>query len=121
MSNYTIEIIPPDVYYLDINTSFNDTLNNGTNILEIVRSENVYNLEVVNSNQILISDLPNNIPISKISGNLPANRIDGLEQAIITYATGNVRIDSLRWGSNYTNIGLDGYLDQYEFDCGIPR
>lgn len=120
MSNYTVEILPPSVYYLDISTGIGDTINNGTNILEIVRSENSYNIEVIDTSRILISDLLNNIPISKISGNLPVSRIEGFEQAVITYATGNIRVEHLRWGID-NNIGLNSYLDQYQFDCGIPH
>ena len=87
MSNFMLEILEPSVYYLDVSTSFIDNINN----IEIERSEN-YNLEIVNTEKILASDLPDDIPMSKIIGSLHVSRIDG----------------------------LDNYLDSYEFDCGTP-
>lgn len=67
-----------------------------TNILEIETSTvsdlpNV-SIEIVNTEKILASDLPDDIPFSKIIGNIPVNRIDD----------------------------LDEYLDSYAFDCGTP-
>lgn len=117
MSNFTIDILEPTVTYLDVSTSFINNINN----IEIERSEN-YNLEIINTEKILWSDLPDNIPISKISGNLHYSRIEGLESFVSSYtASGvrSVRVDNLIWGEN--NIGLDGYLDQYSFDCGLPN
>ena len=113
MSNFTVQILEPTTTYLDVTTSFVNNINN----IEIERSEN-YNLEIVNTEKILWSDLPDNIPISKISGNLHYSRIDGLGQFVSNYASSGIRVENLRWGVD--NIGLDGYLDQYEFDCGIP-
>lgn len=49
-------------------------------------------VEIINTEKILASDLPDNIPFSKITGNIPVDRIDG----------------------------LDDYLDSYAFDCGTP-
>jgi hypothetical protein len=116
MNKFTVDILEPTVQLLEISTSFINNINN----LEIERSEN-FNIEIVNTEKILWSDLPDNIPISKISGNLHYTRIDGLEAYISSFsdaATKNVRIEDLLWGQN--NVGLDGYLDQYEFDCGSP-
>lgn len=87
MSDFILEITDPQVTLLEIETSFVDNINN----IEIERSES-FNIELINTEKILASDLPDNIPISKIVGNLNVARIDG----------------------------LDDYLDNYEFDCGTP-
>lgn len=87
MSNFIIEITDPQISILEIETSFIDNSNN----LEIERSES-FNIELINTEKLLVSDLPDNIPMSKIVGNLSVLRIDG----------------------------LDDYLDDYEFDCGSP-
>lgn len=112
MSDFILEILEPTINYLDISTSFIENINN----IEIERSEN-YNLEIVNTEKILVSDLPDDIPMDKIVGNLHYSRIDGLSDYISL--SGSVRVENLIWGIN--NIGLDGYLDQYEFDCGSPE
>jgi hypothetical protein len=106
MSNFIIEIIEPTNNFIEIETSFLDTV---TDNLEIERFDS-FNLEIVNTEKILWSDLPDNIPMSKISGNLPASRIEGLAEYISSI--GAVDVDNV--------IGLDDYLDSYEFDCGIP-
>jgi hypothetical protein len=115
MSDFILEILDPSKNILDIETSFIENMNN----LEI-EVFNSYNLEIVNTEKILWSDLPDNIPISKISGNLPVDRIDGLDTYITNFLgeTATVHVDDLIWGIN--NVGLSGYLDQYEFDCGTP-
>lgn len=87
MSNFILEITDPQISILEIETSFIDNSNN----LEIERSES-FNIELINTEKLLASDLPNNIPMSKIIGNLNVLRIDG----------------------------LDDYLDHYTFDCGSP-
>jgi hypothetical protein len=87
MSNFILEIVDPQIYLLDIETSFVDNVNN----IEIERSES-FNIELINTEKILASDLPDDIPITKIVGNLDVARISG----------------------------LDEYLDNYEFDCGSP-
>jgi hypothetical protein len=112
MSDFIIEILEPTIQYLDVSTSYIENINN----IEIERSEN-FNLEIVNTEKILWSDLPDNIPISKISGNLHYSRIDGLEN-LIASGLNSIHIDSLLWGDD--NVGLDGYLNQYSFDCGSP-
>lgn len=114
MSDFILEIVEPTTTYLDISTSFINNINN----IEIERSEN-YNLEIINTEKILVSDLPDDIPISKITGNLHYSRITGLSGYIssVTSPSG-VRVEDLRWGTN--NIGLNSYLDQYKFDLGSP-
>lgn len=97
MSNFYIDIIDRPIYYIEIETSFGT---NGTNI-EIERFGDI-NLELINTERVLASDLPDDIPMSKIVGNLSIQRID----------FGN------SYGVGY--IGLDNYLDSYEFDCGTP-
>jgi len=87
MSHFILEITDPQTSILEIETSFIENINN----LEISRSES-FNIELINTEKILASDLPDNIPISKIVGNLSVARISG----------------------------LDDYLDDYAFDCGSP-
>lgn len=87
MSDFIIEITDYQKNILEIETSFINNINN----LEI-EVYDTFNLEIVNTEKILASDLPDDIPMSKIVGNLNYSRIEG----------------------------LDDYLDQYEFDCGTP-
>jgi hypothetical protein len=117
MSDFIIEILEPTVNIIEIETSYLDQV---TDSIEIERFD-AFNLEIVNTEKILWSDLPDNIPISKISGNLPVNRIDGLDDYITNFLTDNatVHVDDLIWGID--NVGLSGYLDQYHFDCGNPN
>lgn len=116
MSNYTIEITEPTTHIIEIETMFLDSV---TDTIEIERYDS-FNLEIINTEKILWSDLPDNIPISKISGNLHYTRIDGLNDYITEFLGDNatIHVDDLLWGNN--NIGLSGYLDQYGFDCGNP-
>ena len=116
MSNFIIEIIEPTINLLEIETSFLDSV---TDRLEIERFDS-FNVEIVNTEKILWSDLPDNIPISKISGNLHYSRIEDLDNYLSTFLTDNasVHVDNLLWGDN--DVGLSGYLDQYDFDCGSP-
>jgi hypothetical protein len=87
MSDFIIEVVDPQINYIEVETSFL----NYTNNIEIERYE-TFNLELINTEKILASDLPDDIPMSKIVGNLDVARIEG----------------------------LDDYLDNYEFDCGTP-
>lgn len=87
MSNFIVEILEPTINVLEVETSFGSVVNN----IEIERFE-AFNLEIVNTEKILASDLPDDIPMSKIVGNLSVTRIHG----------------------------LDEYLDSYAFDCGSP-
>lgn len=116
MSDFILEILEPTIHYLDVSTSFIENINN----IEIERSDS-FNIEIVNTEKILWSDLPDNIPMSKISGNLHVSRIDNLDEYIQEFLTDNatVHVDDLLWGNN--NIGLSGYLNQYNFDCGISN
>lgn len=118
MSNFILEILEPTTHIIEIDTSYIDNINN----IEIERYETV-NLELINTEKILVSDLPDNIPMSKISGNLSVNRIDGLSSYISTFLTNEgysseIHVDDLIWG--ISNVGLSGYLDQYTFDGGDP-
>lgn len=79
MSNFYIDIIDRPIFYIEIETSFSTY---GTN-LEIERFGEV-NLELVNTERVLASDLPDNIPMSKIIGNLHVSRIDGLDDYLST-------------------------------------
>lgn len=117
MSNFIIEIVEPVTNIIEIETSFLDTV---TDNIEIERFD-VFNVEVINTEKILASDLPDNIPMGKIIGNLHYSRIQGLEAYISGFLQSGdviVNVDDLRWGND--QIGLDGYLDQYSFDCGSP-
>lgn len=87
MSDFILEILEPTTNILEVETSFGTTVNN----IEIERFDS-FNLEIINTEKVLASDLPDNIPMSKIVGNLDVARIEG----------------------------LDEYLNEYEFDCGSP-
>lgn len=87
MSDFILEILEPTTNILEVETSFGSIVNN----IEIERFDS-FNLEIVNTEKVLASDLPDNIPMSKIVGNLDVTRIEG----------------------------LDEYLDNYYFDCGSP-
>jgi hypothetical protein len=87
MSDFILEILEPTTNILEVETSFGSIVNN----IEIELFD-TFNLEIVNTEKVLASDLPDNIPMSKITGNLDVARISG----------------------------LDDYLDNYEFDCGSP-
>jgi len=87
MSNFIIEITDPKINLIEIETSFISNENN----LEIEIFDN-FNIELINTEKILLSDLPSPIPMSMISGDLDVGRISGLSD----------------------------YLDTYEFDCGSP-
>lgn len=117
MSEFILEILEPTTNIIEVETSFID---NVTSSIEIERYE-VFNVEIVNTEKILWSDLPDNIPMSKISGNLHYSRIDDLDNYLTQFLSQNatVHVDDLIWGIN--NVGLSGYLDQYVFDCGSPE
>lgn len=88
MSNFYIDIIDRPIYYIEIEASIGNSLPNN---IEVERYT-TFNLEIVNTEKVLASDLPDDIPMAKIIGNLDVYRIDGLSD----------------------------YLDSYEFDCGSP-
>lgn len=105
MSHFVLEILDPTTTYLEIETSFGTVVNN----IEIERFDD-FNLSLINTEKILASDLPDDIPVSKIVGNWPVDRIDGLQEYIIENAS--VHVENV--------VGLSDYLDGYEFDCGSP-
>lgn len=105
MSNFSIDIIDRPIFYLSIDTTVGMT----TNAIEIEKY-NAYNLELINTEKILVSDLPDSIPMSKIVGNLSVDRIDGLDLYLSSFGS----IDAANV------LGLDSYLDDYRFDCGTP-
>lgn len=116
MSNFVLEILEPIVHIIEVESSFLETVGD---TIEIERYDTV-NLELVNTEKVSVSDLPNDIPMSKIIGNLHYSRIDDLDNYILDFLDNNasVHVDNLLWGNNY--VGLSGYLDQYGFDCGSP-
>lgn len=75
MSDFIVELTDPQTNILTIETSFVEDLDNIT--IEVF---DTYNLEVVNTEKILVSDLPDNIPMSMITGNLDVSRIDNLDE-----------------------------------------
>lgn len=78
MSDYIVEIETAQ-NTIDIETSFLDVINN----IEIERYE-TFELQIINTEKILASDLPDDIPMSKIVGNLHVSRIDGLDDYLST-------------------------------------
>ena len=87
MSEFTVEITDTNTNIIEIETSFLDNVNN----IDIERYE-IYNVDVINTEKILPSDLPDTYPMNKIIGDLSVYRISG----------------------------LSNYLNQYTFDCGTP-
>jgi hypothetical protein len=87
MSDFIVEILDTENNIIEIETSYVDNINN----IEIERYE-IYNVDVINTEKILPSDLPDTYPMNRIIGNLSVDRISG----------------------------LDDYLDSYSFDCGTP-
>lgn len=75
MSDFTIELLDAQKNIIEVETSYVNTINNI--IIEIF---DTYNLEIVNTQQILASDLPDNIPMDSIVGNLDVSRIDNLDE-----------------------------------------
>ena len=47
-------------------------------IIEVERYE-TFNIDIINTEKLLASDLPDDIPMSKIIGNLHVSRIDNLD------------------------------------------
>lgn len=82
-----IEIEKPEINYIEIETCVENNVNN----IEIEKYD-MFNVEIITSEIMMVYDLPDNIPLSKI------------------LFTG--------YGTGYS--GLDNYLDQYQFDCGYP-
>jgi hypothetical protein len=87
MSDFIVEILDTETNIIEIETSYIDNINN----IEIERYE-IYNVDVINTEKILLSDLPDSYPMNKIIGDLSVYRISGLAD----------------------------YLDSYAFDCGTP-
>ena len=87
MSDFIVEIVDTETNIVEIETSFVDNVNN----IEIERYE-IYNIDVINTEKILPTDLPDNYPMNKIIGDLSVYRISG----------------------------LSNYLNTYNFDCGTP-
>ena len=98
MSDFYIDIVDRPIYYLTIDSSIDNSFNN----IEIQKF-NDYHLEIVNVEKVFANDLPDDIPMSKIIGNLSINRIDFGDP----------------YGVGY--VGLNSYLNTYEFDCGSPN
>ena len=73
MSNFIIEI-EQETNLLEIETSYSESFNN----IEVERYE-TFNIDIINTEKLLASDLPDDIPMSKIIGNLHVSRIDNLD------------------------------------------
>ena len=76
MSDFIIEITDPTTNLLEIETTYLDVVNN----IEIERSDN-FNIEIVNTEKVLVGDLPDNIPMSKIKKTV----IDSLNEYLDHY------------------------------------
>ncbi len=76
MSDFIIEITDPQTNLLEIETTYVDIVNN----IEIERSDS-FNIEIVNTEKVLVGDLPDNIPMSKIK----KAGIDGLDEYLDHY------------------------------------
>lgn len=61
----------------------------------IITEPTTYYLDVINTEKILVSDLPDNIPASKISG-------------VVTSVTGNITFGSTTVALNGTSLVIDG-------------
>jgi hypothetical protein len=103
MSDFILEINEPAPNLLSIETSFMEEV---VDTIDIQFVDTV-NVDIVNTEKFLVTDLPDNIPFTKIVGN-----IDYLQSNF------TVNVDELIWNNN--QVGLDGYLDQYNFDGGTP-
>lgn len=113
MSDFIVDILEPVSNIISIETSTLDQIDT----LEIEIFDQ-FNIDIVNTEKILWTDLPDSIPFSKISGNIPVDRIQDLDDYIFEFLSQNatVHVNDILWGNNY--VGLSGYLDQYDFDCG---
>jgi hypothetical protein len=80
MDNFVVEILDPEIKYIELETSFGNIVNN----IEIERSSS-FNIDIINTSKVLASDLPDDIPMSKIVGNLSVARIDGLNDYLDNY------------------------------------
>jgi hypothetical protein len=76
MSNFIIEIIDYQSNILEIESSYSDIVNN----IEIERSD-TFNIDIINTEKILVGDLPDNIPLTKIK----KIGLDGLDYYLSHY------------------------------------
>lgn len=120
MSDFILEINEPAPNLLLVDSSFNDNVT-APNLLSVDSSfnDNV-NIDIINTEKVLVGDLPDNIPFSKISGNIDIDRIDNLGPAVSGYLTNNyiINVDQIIWADG--EVGLGGYLSQFVFDGGGP-
>jgi hypothetical protein len=116
MSDFILEINEPAPNLLSIETSFMEEV---VDTIDIQFVDTV-NVDIVNTEKFLVTDLPDNIPFTKIVGNIDVSRINNLNSFVSGYLQSNftVNVDELIWNNN--QVGLDGYLDQYNFDGGTP-
>lgn len=116
MAEFFLEINEPAPNILSIETSSMDEV---TDSVEIQFVDTV-NVDIINTEKFLITDLPDNIPFSKIAGNIDVSRIDNLNNFVSGYLNSSftVSVDQLIWDDGA--VGLSGYLNQYVFDGGSP-
>lgn len=76
MSDFIIEILDPSTHYIEVETSFGSVINN----IEIEQFD-TFNLEIVNTEKILASDLPDGISFAKIK----KDGIDGVDYYLDNY------------------------------------
>lgn len=83
MSDYTIEVIGNEPYYIEVSGSTSNTIHN----LEVVQTSGTI-VEISSDYQnVLLSDLPSGYPISNTSGLLPYTRISGLSSYVYSVTT----------------------------------
>lgn len=108
MSEFIIEILDPSTNIIEVETSYLDIVNN----IEIERSDS-FNIEIINTERILATDLPDNIPLTKFKITGPFDDIGrNNKRPPIRYYD--------EWGNLIIKDSLNYYLDHYPFDGGTP-
>lgn len=86
MSDFILEILEPVVNIVEVETSILD------NVIDNITIEtfNTNNIEIVNTEKILVSDLPYGYPINNTTGDLPATRVSGIMDLISSSAISEI-------------------------------
>lgn len=80
MSDFILEILDSSTNTIEIETSFLDTI---TDSITIEQHDNK-NIEIINTEKVLISDLPYGYSINNTVGDLPYPRVSGLQTYIVS-------------------------------------
>lgn len=86
MSDFILEILEPTINTIEIETSILDTVTDNITI----EYQNNNTIDIVNTEKILVSDLPYGYSILDTIGDLPASRVSGLAQIIASTAPQNI-------------------------------